>query len=220
MNSDFLLKKSSYFYDLPQELIAQTPVEPRDSSRLLVAGKDGSLCDHVFSDLTNFMCPGDVLVINESKVIPARLFAKDINTGSPLEILLLRQKELDLWYCMVKPGKKAKPGKRFLVENGALEAEIVSIEENGDRLIRFTHDSTKTLMQILSEIGNMPLPHTSRKSLRIKTDIKQCMQQPTALPLRLPQGCILPMHFWSVFEEWGLPSFRFCFTSESAPFAR
>ena len=158
MNSDFLLKKSSYFYDLPQELIAQTPVEPRDSSRLLVAGKDGSLCDHVFSDLTNFMCPGDVLVINESKVIPARLFAKDINTGSPLEILLLRQKELDLWYCMVKPGKKAKPGKRFLVENGALEAEIVSIEENGDRLIRFTHDSTKTLMQILSEIGNMPLP--------------------------------------------------------------
>ncbi len=156
--SDNLLKKSSYFYELPQELIAQTPVTPRDSSRLLVAGKDGALCDSFFSNLPSLLKSGDVLVINQSKVIPARLFASDINTGSPLEILLLRQKELDLWFCMVKPGKKAKPGKRFAISNGLLEAEIVSIEENGDRLIRFDYDHKRNFMEILDEIGSMPLP--------------------------------------------------------------
>ena len=118
MPNDILLKKSSYFYDLPQELIAQTPVTPRDASRLFVCGKDGSVSHRIFRDLTDFLKPGDVLVINQSKVIPARLYFQDINTGSPLEILLLRQAELDKWYCMVKPGKKAKVGKRFTLENG------------------------------------------------------------------------------------------------------
>jgi S-adenosylmethionine:tRNA ribosyltransferase-isomerase len=99
-----------------------------------------------------------VLVINQSKVIPARLFATDKNTGSPLEILLLRQKELDLWYCMVKPGKKAKPGKEFIIGEGKLVAKIISIEENGDRLIQFSHAPSKTMMELLDEIGNMPLP--------------------------------------------------------------
>lgn len=158
MSSDFLLKRSSYFYDLPEEQIAQTPVTPRDSSRLLIADREGRLNDRVFCELPDFLKPGDVLVINQSKVIPARLFASDKNTGSPLEILLLRQKELDLWYCMVKPGKKAKPGKEFVIGDGKLAAKVVSVEENGDRLIAFTHDPAKTMMELLDEIGNMPLP--------------------------------------------------------------
>jgi len=158
MSSDFLLKRTSYFYDLPEDQIAQTPVTPRDSSRLLVANRDGDLNDRVFNELPSFLKPGDVLVINQSKVIPARLFATNKNTGSPLEILLLRQKELDLWYCMVKPGKKAKPGKEFIIGEGKLVAKIISIEENGDRLIQFSHAPSKTMMELLDEIGNMPLP--------------------------------------------------------------
>lgn len=169
MTKESLLKRSSYFYDLPQELIAQTPVYPRDSSRLLVCGKDGSLSDLIFHSLPDLLEEGDVLVVNESKVIPARLFFQDINTGSPLEILLLRQKELDQWFCMVKPGKKAKPGKRFTLNDGKLIAEIISVEENGDRLIRFEYDHSKTFMELLDEIGNMPLPPYITKRLEDKS---------------------------------------------------
>lgn len=168
MFSEHLLKKSTYYYDLPEELIAQTPVTPRDSSRLLVCEKDGSLSDEVFSSLTNYLKKGDVLVVNQSKVIPARLFLKDKNTGSPLEILLLKQKELNSWYCMVKPGKKAKPGKRFVLDNGLLEAEVISVEENGDRLINFSFDPAKNFMELLDEIGNMPLPPYITEKLQDK----------------------------------------------------
>ncbi|MBR2634022.1 MAG: tRNA preQ1(34) S-adenosylmethionine ribosyltransferase-isomerase QueA [Clostridia bacterium] len=152
------MKKSSYYYDLPKELIAQSPATPRDSSRLLVVDRKGGQCDRHFFDLPSYLNEGDVLVVNQSKVIPARLFAKDIHTGSDLEILLLSEKSLDHWYCMVKPGKKAKPGKRFVLEGGICEAEILSVEENGNRLIRFHHDPAIPFMEILDRIGNMPLP--------------------------------------------------------------
>lgn len=165
MSNRDLMQKSTYFYDLPDELIAQSPVTPRDSSRLLVCNKNGNLEDRIFSDLPSLLREGDVLVINQSKVIPARLYAESVDTSSPLEILLLRQKELDLWYCMVKPGKKAKVGRKFTIANGKLIAEIVSIEENGDRLISFQYDPTKTFMELLDEIGNMPLPPYITKKL-------------------------------------------------------
>ncbi len=168
MTPDYLQRRSSYHFHLPSEQIAQTPVTPRDSSRLLVAYKDGSLEDHIFNELPDFLKPGDVLVINQSKVIPARLFARDIHTGSPLEILLLRQKEMDTWYCMVKPGKKAKPGKEFLVGDGLLKAKVLNVEENGDRLIAFDHDPNRNFLEILDEIGNMPLPPYITKKLEDK----------------------------------------------------
>ena len=168
MDKEFLLKKSSYFYDLPEELIAQSPITPRDASRLLVSTKDGKLSNHIFHDLPSFLKKGDVLVINQSKVLPARLFLEDINTGSLLEILLLRQVELDRWLCMVKPGKKAKPGKRFTLQKGLLNAEIISVEENGDRLIQFDYDHSKTFLQLLDEIGEMPLPPYITKKLEDK----------------------------------------------------
>ncbi len=167
MSKDLLLKKS-YFYDLPQELIAQTPVTPRDASRLLIAGFDGRLQDSIFSSLPSLLKKGDVLVVNQSKVIPARLYFQDIHTGSPLEILLLKQKELDLWYCMVKPGKKAKPGKKFVTGDGLLTAEIISVEENGDRLIRFSYEKGRSFMELLDEIGNMPLPPYITEKLQDK----------------------------------------------------
>ncbi len=169
MTKDNLLRRSAYYYDLPQEQIAQSPVSPRDSSRFLVCEKNGLLTDKIFHDLPDFLNEGDVLVINQSKVIPARLFFQDVNTGSPLEILLLRQKELNQWYCMVKPGKKAKPGKRFTLENGKLNAEIISVEENGDRLVSFEYDPSKTFMELLDEIGNMPLPPYITKRLEDKS---------------------------------------------------
>ncbi|MBQ3866081.1 MAG: tRNA preQ1(34) S-adenosylmethionine ribosyltransferase-isomerase QueA [Clostridia bacterium] len=151
------MKRASYGYELPAELIAQHPVEPRDHSRLLVAGFDGSLLDKHFYDLPDFLLPGDLLVVNKSKVIPARLFAEDVNTHSPLEILLLRQKDLDRWACMVRPGKKAKPGKTFSVA-GKLVCTVEEIENNGDRVIRFDYDHDRTFMELLDEIGQMPLP--------------------------------------------------------------
>ena len=157
MSNIDLLKRSSYFYDLPQEQIAQHPVTPRDASRLLVAGKDGTLADRHFYDLIDYLMPGDVLVINQSKVIPARIYAQDAVTGSPLEILLLRQKVLDRWRCMVRPGKKAKPGKVFKIAELAT-ATVESIEDNGDRVIRFDYDHTRSFMELLDEIGQMPLP--------------------------------------------------------------
>jgi len=168
MNHDSLLKKSSYFYELPPEQIAQTPATPRDSSRLLVADRSGNLSDHIFRDLKELLFPGDVLVINQSKVLPARLYASDLETGSPLEILLLSQKELNDWYCMVKPGKKAKPGRKFSIAQGKMLAEILAIEENGNRVIHFTHDPKKSFQEILDEVGNMPLPPYITKKLEDK----------------------------------------------------
>lgn len=162
-----LLKRSSYCYDLPQELIAQHPVTPRDSSRLLVAGMDGSISDRHFFDLPDYLNAGDLLVINKSKVIPARLFAEDVNTGSPLEILLLRQVTLDRWRCMVRPGKKAKPGKAFSIA-GKMTGTIESVESNGDRLIQFEYDHTKPFMALLDEIGQMPLPPYITEKLKDK----------------------------------------------------
>lgn len=165
MTNKDLTKKSSYFYNLPEELIAQSPATPRDSSRLLVCDRKGNLDDRIFFELPTFLREGDVLVINQSKVIPARLYATSVETFSPLEILLLRQKELDQWYCMVKPGKKAKVGKKFTIGEGRLTAEVVAVEENGDRLISFDYDHKKSFMELLDEIGNMPLPPYITKRL-------------------------------------------------------
>lgn len=164
-----LMRRSAYYYDLPEERIAQHPVTPRDSSKLLVVKKEnGAMSDRVFSDVTDYLREGDVLVVNRSKVLPARLFAKSEETDSPLEILILRQKNLNDWFCMVKPGKKAKPGKRFIIGDGLMTAEILTVEENGDRLIHFDFDPSKTFMEVLNEVGNMPLPPYITEKLQDK----------------------------------------------------
>ena len=156
------LKTSDFAYDLPPELIAQHPTDRRDASRLMVIHRaDGSVEHRHFYDITDYIAPEDVLVINDSKVIPARLYGHaEGREEARLELLLLRQHELDTWECLVKPGKRARIGARCVFGNGILTGEVTDILEEGNRLIRFSfdHEKYETIYNILHEIGLMPLP--------------------------------------------------------------
>ena len=152
------MKKSDFTFDLPQELIAQTPIEPRDHSRLMSLNrKTGEISHRYFYDLPDFLNAGDTLVLNDSKVLPARLYGIKSDTGAKIETLLLTQKEQDVWEIMVKPGKKAKPGTSIVFGEGLLKAEIVDTVEGGNRLAKFTYNGN--FFDILDKIGEMPLPH-------------------------------------------------------------
>ncbi len=144
-------------YDLPQELIAQDPLEDRSSSRLMVLDKNtGAVEHHVFREITQYLRPGDCLVLNNTKVIPARLFGVKEGTEAKIEILLLKRKENDIWEILVKPGKKAKPGTKIIFGEGLLVGEVIDVVEDGDRLIRFHYDGI--FEEILDQLGQMPLP--------------------------------------------------------------
>lgn len=144
-------------YDLPQELIAQDPLEDRSSSRLLVLDKDTGRTEHkVFRDILSYMRKGDCLVINDTKVIPARLIGSREGTDAKIEILLLKRKENDIWETLVKPGKKAKIGTVILFGNGLLKGRVVDVVEEGNRLIQFSYEGI--FEEILDELGQMPLP--------------------------------------------------------------
>ena len=154
-----VLKKSDFYYDLPHELIAQHPLPQRDHSRLMSLNREtGEIGHYHFYDIENLLRPGDLLVVNNSRVIPARIYGFKKDTGSHVEFLLLEQKAEDTWEILVKPGKKAKMGVKYTFGDGLLEAEVVDIFEDGNRLVRFTHDPNKTIYSILDEIGQMPLP--------------------------------------------------------------
>lgn len=156
------LKTSDFAYDLPPELIAQHPTDRRDASRLMVIHRAGGSVEHRhFYDITDYIAPEDVLVINDSKVIPARLYGHaEGREEARLELLLLRQHELDTWECLVKPGKRARIGARCVFGNGILTGEVTDILEEGNRLIRFSfdHEKYENIYNILHEIGLMPLP--------------------------------------------------------------
>ena len=161
-----------FYYELPQELIAQDPLEDRSSSRLLVLGKeDGSIRHEVFRNITQYLNAGDCLVINNTKVIPARLFGEREGTGATIEILLLRRRENDIWETLVKPGKKAKIGTRISFGGGLLTGEVVDVVEDGNRLIQFTYEGI--FEEILDQLGQMPLPpyitHTLQDKNRYQT---------------------------------------------------
>ena len=161
-----------FYYDLPEELIAQDPLEDRSSSRLLVLGKeDGSIRHEIFRNITQYLNAGDCLVINNTKVIPARLFGEREGTGATIEILLLKRKENDIWETLVKPGKKAKPGTKIIFGGGLLTGEVVDVVEDGNRLIRFTYEGI--FEEILDQLGQMPLPpyitHTLKDKNRYQT---------------------------------------------------
>lgn len=152
------MKTTDFYYDLPKEQIAQTPIEPRDHSRLLKLDRQsGEIEHHHFYDIIDYLDPGDTLVVNTSKVIPARLFGTKEKTGGAMQFLLLEQKEKDIWEVMVKPGKKAKEGTRFVFGNGLLKAEVLKTVEGGNRLVRMHHEGD-SIYPILEQIGNMPLP--------------------------------------------------------------
>ncbi len=151
------MKVTDYYFDLPQEQIAQDPLEDRSSSRLLVLDKEtGEYSHHVFREITEFLKPGDCLVLNNTKVIPARLFGEKEGTQAKIEILLLKRKENDVWETLVKPGKKAKIGTKIIFGGGLLVGEVVDIVEDGNRLIKFTYEGI--FEEILDQLGQMPLP--------------------------------------------------------------
>ncbi len=162
---DFL-KRSTYNYFLPEELIAQTPCEPRDTSRLLVC-RDSSVTHRHFYDIVDYLNPGDLLVINDSKVIPARLWAKR-ESGSLTEVVLLEQKSDGVWEALTRPGKKARPG-TILDFGEFLKGEVMDVTEGGNRIIKFSYDRSKTFFEILDMIGNMPLPPYIHEKLKDKT---------------------------------------------------
>lgn len=151
------LKTSDFYYDLPEELIAQDPLEDRSSSRLLVLDKEtGNTEHHIFRDIVGYLNPGDCLVINDTKVIPARLIGAKEETGAKIEVLLLKRGADDVWETLVKPGRKAKPGTRISFGDGLLVGEVVDIVDEGNRLIRFKYEGI--FEEILDQLGQMPLP--------------------------------------------------------------
>lgn len=151
------MKTSDFYYDLPQELIAQDPLEERSSSRLLVLDrKTGEMEHRVFRDITEYLRPGDCLVVNNTKVIPARLLGVKEDTGAGIEILLLKRKADNVWETLVKPGKKARPGARIVFGDGILKGEVLEVVDEGNRLIRFEYEGI--FEEILDRLGQMPLP--------------------------------------------------------------
>ncbi len=152
------MKTSDFFYELPQELIAQTPVEPRDSSRLMILDKENGSIEHkIFRDLTDYLNEGDCLILNDTRVIPARIYGVKKETGAVVEFLLLKQRENNVWECLCKPGKRAKEGTSFTFGEGLVDCDVLDITEDGNRIIRFNCDS-KEIYNILDKIGKMPLP--------------------------------------------------------------
>lgn len=151
------MKTSDFYYDLPQELIAQDPLEDRSASRLLhLDPLTGEIEHRIFKDVVQYLNPGDCLVINDTRVIPARLYGTKEGTEAGIEILLLKRKPDDVWETLVKPGKKAKIGTRISFGDGILRGEVIDIVEEGNRLIRFTYDGI--FEEILDRLGEMPLP--------------------------------------------------------------
>jgi S-adenosylmethionine:tRNA ribosyltransferase-isomerase len=166
------LETHDFYYDLPEELIAQFPSEERDGCRLMVLDRENKKIEHkIFRDIIDYLRPEDMLVVNSSKVIPARLLGVTEKTGSSMELLLLRILEDGTWETLVRPGKRAKVGARFNFAD-ILRAEVLAVVEGGNRIVRFEYDTEKykSIYEVLDEIGNMPLPPYITKKLENKSD--------------------------------------------------
>ena len=166
------MKTSDFYYDLPKELIAQDPLEDRSSSRLLVLHRKSGRVEHrVFTDIVEYLKPGDCLVRNNTKVIPARLYGTRVDTGATIDLLLLKRMENDVWETLVKPGKKARQGAVISFGDGILTGEIIDVKEDGNRLIQFRYEGI--FEEILDQLGQMPLPpyitHTLKDKNRYQT---------------------------------------------------
>lgn len=161
------MKKSDFYYDLPEELIAQEPLQDRSASRLMVLNKNTGDIEHRhFYDICDMLCEGDTLILNDTKVMPARLYGTKEGTGGAIEFLLLRKHTLDTWEVILKPGRKAKKGARFVFGDGELKAEILDIVNDGNRLVKFEYDGV--FEEILDKLGEMPLPPYITKKLNDK----------------------------------------------------
>lgn len=160
------MKTSDFYYDLPSELIAQTPIEPRDQSRLLVFNKDTGDLEHKhFYDVFDYLKAGDCLVLNDTRVLPARIFGTRVDTGSVVEFVLLKQKEQNVWECLAGPGKKAKVGHQFTFSD-KLSAEVIEVLDDGNRIVKFNPNGE--FFAVLDEVGQMPLPPYIKEKLNDK----------------------------------------------------
>lgn len=154
------MNKSDFFYDLPKELIAQHPIEPRDSSRMMVLNKNSDTIEHKhFYDICDYLRPGDCLILNNTRVLPARIYGTKKDTGAHVEFLLLNQLEKDTWETLAGPGKRAKEGACFTFGDGLLSCEVLNVLENGNRVVKFSYDENDNFFNILDKVGQMPLPH-------------------------------------------------------------
>ena len=161
------MKTSDFYYDLPEELIAQEPLKKRDESRLMVLDKSNGEIKHKhFYDIVDMIKPGDALILNDTRVLPARLYGVKEGTGGAIEFLLLNKHSLDTWEVILKPGRRAKPGARFVFGEGKLKAEILDVINDGNRLVKFEYDGV--FENILDELGEMPLPPYITKKLEDK----------------------------------------------------
>lgn len=161
------MKTSDFYYDLPEELIAQEPLKKRDESRLMVLDKtNGEIKHKHFYDIVDMIKPGDALILNDTRVLPARLYGVKEGTGGAIEFLLLNKHSLDTWEVILKPGRRAKPGARFVFGEGKLKAEILDVINDGNRLVKFEYDGV--FENILDELGEMPLPPYITKKLEDK----------------------------------------------------
>ncbi len=160
------MKKSDFYYDLDESLIAQTPIYPRNSSRLMVLNKsEQKVSHHIFGDLLDYLKKGDCLVLNDTRVLPARIMAKREDTGSLVELLLLKNKGELLWECIAGPGKKARVGHKFIISE-KLKAEVIEVLNDGNRIVKFFCDGN--FYEELNEVGKMPLPHYITEELKDK----------------------------------------------------
>jgi len=158
------MKLSDFYYDLPEELIAQEPIEQREMSRLMVLDKTtGSIEHRIFKDIIDYLEKGDCLVLNDTRVIPARLLGEKEDTGGKIEFVLIKRIKDDIWEVILKPGRRAKPGARFVFGNGLLKAEVLEVVEGGNRVVRFEYDGI--FEQILDRVGIVPLPPYITKKL-------------------------------------------------------
>lgn len=161
------MKRQDFYYELPPELIAQEPLADRQSSRLMCLDKvTGEICHKHFYDIVDMLNPGDCLILNDTRVIPARLYGEKEGTGGHIEFLLLHKHKLDEWEVILKPGRKAKPGAKFVFGGGKLRAEVLEVINDGNRLVKFYYDGV--FEEVLDELGEMPLPHYITKKLEDK----------------------------------------------------
>ena len=161
------MNKHDFYYALPEELIAQEPLAQRSASRLMCLDKNtGGIAHKHFYDIADMLSPGDCLILNDTKVLPARLYGHKENSGGAIEFLLLNKRTLDEWEVILKPGRKAKPGSRFVFGNGELSAEVLEIVNDGNRIVKFTYEGV--FENVLDKLGEMPLPHYIKKKLADK----------------------------------------------------
>ena len=184
------MKTSDFYYDLPERLIAQSPLEKRDNSRFMIVDrKTGALTHRHFYDLPALLHPGDCLVLNDTRVIPARLMGVKKDTGAVIEVLLLTDRGDNVWECLTRPGRKTKPGVVIEFGGGLMTGEVLSSAEDGNKLIRFSYQGI--FLEVLEQLGTMPLPPYIKEKLDDQERYRRCTHASRDRPRRRPRACIL-----------------------------